>query len=319
MEPNLAAPRNANVLPPSGSGVLSSPYPVAPPQLREAAQQIEGQAVGLSLIAPVKDEVDNLVNLVDRVLEVFADREDIELILIDDGSTDGSTQLARNLVLEHSRVRAVIFEHNRGQSAAITAGCRVARGPLIATLDADLQNDPSDLPSMIERLEREQVDAVVGFRAKRNDNWIRRVSSKLANRVRNWISGDSIRDTGCSLKVFRSEAISTLPMFDGMHRFLPTLLRYHGFTVVEQSVKHHPRVAGESKYGVRNRALRAFLDLLAVRWMRSRRIELPVAEVIEPSDARGVIQPAGSPQTVNAHRAVDLESPRTAEPRANPL
>ncbi len=319
MEPNLAAPRNANVLPPSGPGALSSPYPLAPPELREAAARIEGRRVGLSLIAPVKDEVDNLTNLVNRVLEVFADREDIELILVDDGSTDGSTQLARDLVLEHTNVRAVIFENNRGQSAAITAGCRVARGPFVATLDADLQNDPGDLPNMLERLEREQVDAIVGFRVKRNDNWIRRVSSKLANRIRNSISGDSIRDTGCSLKVFRNEAISAIPMFDGMHRFLPTLLRYHGFTVLEQAVSHHPRVAGTSKYGVRNRALRAFLDLLAVRWMRSRRIELPIAEVIEPAEGQGVIQPASFPRTANAHPASDLATTEAAEPRVHRL
>jgi hypothetical protein len=131
---------------------------------------------------------------------------------------------------------------------------------------------------MVRLLETEDVDAVVGYRLKRNDDWLRRVSSRIANKIRNAISRDSIRDTGCSLKVFRAEAIRSIAMFDGMHRFLPTLLRYHGYRVLEHPVSHHPRTAGESKYGVRNRALRAFKDLLAVRWMRSRILELPIAE-----------------------------------------
>jgi hypothetical protein len=122
-------------------------------------------------------------------------------------------------------------------------------------------------------------DAVVGYRQKRNDNWLRRISSRIANRVRNWISRDSIRDTGCSLKLFRAEAIQSLPLFEGLHRFFPTLLRYHGFSVLEHPVSHRPRVAGVSKYGVLNRAWRAFKDLLAVRWMHGRVIRVPLVEV----------------------------------------
>ena len=118
--------------------------------------------------------------------------------------------------------------------------------------------------------------AVVGHRVRRRDTWLKRASSRVANAVRNSISGDDIRDTGCSLKVFRADAIRTLPLFEGMHRFLPTLLRYHGFSVIEHGVSHRPRVAGISKYGVRNRAWRAFKDLLAVRWMRGRLLRLPL-------------------------------------------
>jgi glycosyltransferase involved in cell wall biosynthesis len=154
----------------------------------------------------------------------------------------------------------------------------VARGALVATLDADLQNDPADLPRMIERLGAH--DAVVGYRVGRRDDFVRRASSRIANRIRNTLSRDSIRDTGCSLKVFRVEAIRSIPWFEGMHRFLPTLLRYRGFSVLEHPVSHHPRRAGKSKYGVRNRAWRAFRDLLAVRWMRGRMIRRPIREIV---------------------------------------
>jgi dolichol-phosphate mannosyltransferase len=235
----------------------------------------------LTLVAPVYNEVGNLERLYERVLEVFGDGSDWELLLVDDGSKDGSPAAIQALSARDRRVVGVFFAHNCGQTAATAAGIHLARGRLIATLDADLQNDPVDLPTMIRMLDGH--DAVVGFRLKRNDNLVRRVSSRIANRIRNWISQDSIRDTGCSLKVFRARAIQAVPLFEGMHRFLPTLLRYHGFSVIEHPVSHHPRTAGVSKYGVMNRAFRAFRDLLAVRWMRGRLIRLPIREV---SDGR---------------------------------
>lgn len=239
----------------------------------------------LSVVAPVYNELDNLATLVDRVHAALDPHLGYELILVDDGSTDGSADRIAELVHTKPNLRGVFFAKNCGQSAATAAGIRLSRGDLVATIDADLQNDPSDLPAMIEQLEAREADAVVGFRAVRRDSFVRRASSRIANGVRNWISRDSIRDTGCSLKVFRSTAIRSLPFFNGVHRFLPTLLRYHGFEVVEHPVAHHPRVAGVSKYGVRNRALRAFLDLLAVRWMRSRIIELPVARVLDREES----------------------------------
>ena len=140
------------------------------------------------------------------------------------------------------------------------------------------------LPLLLERLDEggaEGCDAVVGYRVRRRDTFVRRASSRIANGIRNWISRDDIRDTGCSLKVFRAEALRTIPWFDGMHRFLPTLLRYHGFSVIEHPVGHGPRLAGKSKYGVANRAWRAFKDLIAVRWMRGRRLLLPIREVTD--------------------------------------
>ncbi|MBL8801049.1 MAG: glycosyltransferase family 2 protein [Planctomycetes bacterium] len=226
-----------------------------------ATEQVE-----LSLVAPVYDERDNLEPLYQRVLEVFGSRVRWELVLVDDGSTDGSTEVMRALAQRDRRVRCVVFAHNCGQTTAMRVGIHSSRGPLIATLDADMRNDPRDLPAMIEKLGSH--DAVVGYRLKCNDNFVRRVSSKVANAIRNWFSGDTIRDTGCSLNVFRAHAIREAPLhFEGMHRFMPTLLRYYGFSVIEHGVSHHPRRAGASKYGVLNRAFR---DLLAVRWMRSR-------------------------------------------------
>jgi dolichol-phosphate mannosyltransferase len=239
------------------AGLLSPRSPAAVDQLE------------LSLVAPVYDERDNLEPLYNRVVEVFGDRVRWELVLVDDGSRDGSTQVMRALAQRDPRVRCVCFAKNCGQTTAMRMGIQSSRAPLIATLDADMQNDPADIPKLIEQLG--DNDAVVGYRLKRNDNFVRRASSRIANRVRNALSGDSIRDTGCSLKVFRAAAIREIPLhFEGMHRFMPTLLRYYGFRVVEHPVSHHPRRAGVSKYGVLNRAFRAFRDLLAVRWMRSR-------------------------------------------------
>jgi glycosyltransferase involved in cell wall biosynthesis len=246
----------------------------------DAQRPAAARAVRLSLVLPVYNELENLRPLVDALHAVFDDPAaaggdgSFEILLVDDGSTDGSRELIVELAAADPCVRPVLFSANRGQTAAIVAGFHMAHGELIAMLDADLQNDPVDLPRMIELLG--DHDAVVGFRMKRNDTWIRRVSSRIANAIRNSISGDSIRDTGCSLKVFRADAIRSIPMFEGLHRFLPTLLRYHGYSVIEHGVSHHPRVAGISKYGVGNRAWRAFKDLLAVRWMRGRLIRFPL-------------------------------------------
>lgn len=232
--------------------------------------------IDLSVVAPVYDEVENLAPLVEQVRDALAGLVRWELVLVDDGSRDGSDAEIRRLAGDDPRVRGVFFERNCGQTAAMAAGIRSARGELIATLDADLQNDPADLPAMLDALE--DHDAVVGYREKRRDDWIRRVSSRVANRVRNWVTADTIRDTGCSLKLFRAEAIRDVPFLEGMHRFLPTLLRYAGCSVVEHAVHHRPRTAGESKYGVWNRLFRATLDMVAVRWMRSRTIHYRVRE-----------------------------------------
>jgi glycosyltransferase involved in cell wall biosynthesis len=243
----------------------------------EASMPPDGGATPeLTLVAPVYNELDNLVPLLDKVRQIFGERTRWELVLVDDGSTDGSTERIGELADAELRLRPVYFGRNCGQTTAMSAGIQAARGPILATLDADLQNDPADLPRMITALEGH--DAVVGYRVGRKDTVVRRASSRIANWIRNRLTGDQIRDTGCSLKVFRREAIRSIPLFEGMHRFLPTLLRMHGYDVIEFPVSHHPRIHGKSKYGVRNRALRAFRDLMAVRWMRTRIVRPPIVE-----------------------------------------
>ena len=233
----------------------------------------------LSLVVPARDEEDCIPALYGRVLEVFGSRMSWELVLVDDGSRDRTRQVIAELADKDVRVRGAFLARGYGQTTAIRVGIEAARGPLIATLDADLQNDPADLPGMLDALG--DVDAVVGYRTHRRDDVVRRGSSRIANGIRNLVTGDQVRDTGCSLKLFRAEAIRALPLFDGMHRFLPSLLRFHGYTVLEYPVRHNPRLAGRSKYGVRNRAGRALLDLLAVRWMRSRIVR---PEIVSPRD-----------------------------------
>lgn len=232
--------------------------------------------VALSLVAPVKDELENLGPLVAAVRAALEEAGPWELVLVDDGSTDGSSERIRALAAEDARVVPVILEHNCGQTSALYAGFRQARAPIVAMLDADLQSDPRDLLPMIELLALGH-DAVVGYRVGRQDTLVRRLSSRIANALRDRLSGDRVRDTGCPLKVFRAEALAGIPYFEGMHRFFPTLLRLSGRSVLEHPVSHWPRTHGHSKYGIRNRALRAFIDLLAVRWMRKRWIRLPIA------------------------------------------
>ena len=166
------------------------------------------------------------------------------------------------------------FKKNAGQTAAMDAGFRHAKGSYVVSMDADLQNDPADIPQLLEKLKT--YDMVCGWRQKRNDPWIKRISSKVANAIRNKLSQEEIRDTGCSLKAYRKECLDKIKLFNGMHRFLPTLFKMEGFTVAEVVVNHYPRKFGKSKYGISNRAVRAFIDLLVVRWMKERKLNYEV-------------------------------------------
>jgi len=182
----------------------------------------------------------------------------------------------RELAAEDPRVRVGALDGNHGQSAALDAGFRRARGEVLATLDADLQNDPADLPRLLTALDR--ADVVNGVRQGRLDGWVRRVSSRIANRFRNWATGDAVTDVGCSLRVMRAEYVRRVKLFRGLHRFLPTLLRMEGARVTELPVSHRPRVHGRSKYGIGNRLFAGLHDVFAVRWMQSRVLRYRVVE-----------------------------------------
>ena len=219
----------------------------------------------ISIVVPLYNEEDNVAELQLQIGTVLAGR-DYELVLVDDGSTDGTVGRVRG----SERVRLLRFEKNAGQSAAMHAGIHHSRGDVIVTLDGDLQNDPADIPAMIAKLD-EGYDLICGYRAKRKDTTFKRIQSRIANTVRASFVGDGVRDTGCTLKVMRRECREALLLFNGMHRFIPALIRNMGFRVTEMPVNHRPRVHGVSKYGFGNRALKATMDMFGVRWLNSRR------------------------------------------------
>lgn len=237
------------------------------------------EALALSVVVPVYNELDSIEPLVDSVRAALGSAIPWELVLVDDGSTDGSRERMREQAQLEPRLRIISLNGNHGQTAALSAGFQCARGSAVATLDADLQNDPRDLLEMLRVLGENDVQAVVGYRATRKDNLVRRLSSRIANAIRRSLTGDQLRDVGCSTKVFQREALQDLQLFNGMHRFLPILLKMHGGRVMEVPVAHHERQFGQSKYGISNRAFRAFADLLAVHWMQSRMLRFKVEEL----------------------------------------
>ncbi len=233
----------------------------------------------LSVVFPVYNEEENVPILLDEIARSLNGKApDYEMIAVDDGSRDRSLEILRGLKPKYPNLRIITFVKNSGQTAALDAGWRAARGRLVVSLDADLQNDPADIPMMVEELEHSGADMVIGVRVKRQDTWSRRMQSKIGNAVRNWITRDHITDTGCSLKLARREAIEPIRLFTGMHRFLPTLVRHAGFKVVEMPVNHRPRRFGVSNYGAMNRAFRGLTDCFAVRWMSSRNLRYQIRE-----------------------------------------
>ena len=236
----------------------------------------------LSFVVPCHNEEANLAPLVEAIRTAATGaKRSWELILTDDRSTDGTWALIRELAGADPRIRGLRFAHNCGQSAAMFAGMKAARGRHIVTLDADLQNDPRDLPVLLNELER--FDCVCGTRVAsraQGDSWVRLASSRIANGVRNRLSGETISDAGCCFRAFKRECVDNLKFFKGMHRFLPTLFKIEGFTVTEVPIRHNPRAAGTSHYGVWNRLFASFYDLLAVRWMKKRMFQYKVEETV---------------------------------------
>jgi dolichol-phosphate mannosyltransferase len=233
----------------------------------------------ISIVIPVYNEQDNIKPLIAELREVLSGlKESFEIILVDDGSRDRSFAILKEVASQNPTIRLIRFKENTGQTAAFDAGFRAARGNIIVTMDADLQNDPHDIPRLLKKIG--EFDVVCGWRYKRKDPWIKVVSSKIANFVRNKLSQEEIADTGCSLKAFRKECLQNVKLFNGMHRFLPTLAKMEGFTVIQIKVNHRPRRFGTTKYNIKNRMLRAFADLLAVRWMKRRHLKYEIAEII---------------------------------------
>jgi len=236
-------------------------------------------APDLSIVVPVYNEEDNLPLLWPEIREVMATTPlRYEVVFVDDGSQDRSAEIIRELREADPRVRLVRLKANAGETAATDAGFKTARGRHVVVMDADLQNDPHDIPAMLGHLD--QWDAVTGWRVNRGDgdSVLRRVSSRIANRLRNALSDETIQDSGCTFRAFRRECLADLVLYKGFHRFIPTLLKMRGFRVIEIPVHHRPRRFGRSKYGIGNRAVRAFFDLLVVRWMKDRLLRYEVAE-----------------------------------------
>jgi glycosyltransferase involved in cell wall biosynthesis len=231
----------------------------------------------LSLVIPVYNERDSLALLVGEIATALVGRR-FEIVAVDDGSVDGSLDVLKRLKLEYPELHIVALMAHAGQTAAFAAGFRAARGSVLVTLDADLQNDPADVPALVARLATTGVTAIVGYRVNRRDTGWRRLQARIANAVRNRLNGETIRDTGCSLKAFQAEAVRALPLYDGMHRFFPTLIKLYGGTVGEVPVQHRPRRFGRTKYGMWNRVFRSLADALAVRWMQRRVLRYDVRE-----------------------------------------
>ena len=240
---------------------------------------IDSEPIEISVVVPVFNEEENLPILFSRLVEVLNGlHKPFEMIFVDDGSTDGSRKVLKEMINQYPPLRLIGFKENRGLSTALLAGMREARGKKIVTLDSDLQNDPADIPKLLR--EMDHYDMATGWRQKREDPWLKKISSKIANAVRNRLSGERIHDSACTLRAFRRECLQDIWVFNGMHRFLSTLVKMEGYRIVEVPVSHHPRRFGKSKYNIRNRLWRSFIDLLVVRWMKRRRIRYEIEERI---------------------------------------
>jgi glycosyltransferase involved in cell wall biosynthesis len=259
------------------------------PRLPEPRAEAPHPECDLTVVAPAHNEEENVEVLV-RQIAAALDRSDLdyEILIVDDGSTDRTRERVEALMATHPRLRCVALRHTPpgrgcGQSAAFYAGFRAARGRVIASLDADLQNDPADLPAMLDLMRRTGADLVQGDRSRnRRDNLVRRFGSVVGRIFRLTLLGDAVRDTGCSLRVMKRWVALALPLqFRGMHRFIPVIARHMGALVVEMPVNHRPRHAGQTKYGlgILPRALPGLIDLFAVRWMCSRRTPVDHAEI----------------------------------------
>ena len=229
----------------------------------------------LSVVIPVHNEAENIVDLIEEITSALAGAVDFEIIVVDDGSSDDSAPRVRGAAESMAVLRLVRHARRRGQSAALLSGVRAARGPWIATLDGDGQNDPADIPALLAARDKaaesgQALQLIGGRRVNRRDRWLKRFSSKVANAVRRRLLGDATPDTGCGLKLFPRAAFLALPHFDHFHRFLPALIQRQGGAVISVDVSHRPRRAGRSHYGVFDRLWVGLFDLVGVMWLQRR-------------------------------------------------
>ncbi|MBZ5562992.1 MAG: glycosyltransferase family 2 protein [Acidobacteriia bacterium] len=239
----------------------------------------------LSIVIPVFNEAENIQPLVERLESALHNwAQPVEILFVDDGSTDGTLGLLKQAQERDPRIRIARFRRNLGQTAAMAAGFRLAAGEAVVTLDGDLQNDPAEVPRLVAMLD--DWDVVCGIRTRRQDSRWKRFSSRIANGFRNWVTDDEIVDTGCTLKAYRRECFTRLELYQGMHRFLPTLLKMRGYRVTQVPVSHHPRAAGKTKYGTWGRLKKGLADVWAVRWMKKNWIDYEAhLEVLESAEA----------------------------------
>ena len=224
----------------------------------------------VSVIVPVYNEEEN-VPILQAELKAALRGIDHEFVFVDDGSADRTVER----IEAAPNLRVIRFEKNAGQSAAMYAGLHAARGAILVLIDGDLQNDPADIPKLVDEISR-GADLVCGYRAQRRDTRVKRLTSRIANAVRSRYTKDGVRDTGCTLKAMRRECVSALVPFKGMHRFIPALIKDAGYRLVEIPVNHRPRRFGQTKYGLGNRAVRATIDMFGVRWLLSRRLNYKI-------------------------------------------
>ncbi|MBU0968802.1 MAG: glycosyltransferase family 2 protein [Proteobacteria bacterium] len=232
----------------------------------------------LSVVIPVCNEEENLKTLFAEVQSALAQVDcPFEVIFVDDCSIDQSLAVIKDLAVEHPQVKYIAFEMNTGQSAALYAGFQQACGDVIITLDADLQNDPGDIPAMLRYYG--DYDMITGWRKNRQDTWSKKICSIVGNSFRNWMTAETIHDTGCSLKIMRADMVKKIKMFRGLHRFLPTLMRLEGARVIEIQVSHRPRLHGVSKYSNWRRGFEGFHDVLAVKWLQKRNLSIKMKDM----------------------------------------
>lgn len=230
-----------------------------------------------SVVIPFKNEEENVVELILELEPVMNSlNSPWELICIDDGSTDRTKAILLDLAAKRPYMRVIVFSKNFGQSSAFDAGFKAAKGEFVITMDGDRQNDPHDIPKLVEAIKGH--DLVCGFRRKRRDPWLKRSCSRLANFVRKRCCADGMQDTGCSLKIYRTESLRKIKIYQGMHRFLPALFVIEGCRIREIPVHHRARVKGKTKYNLFNRNWNTIMDMLAVWWMRSRHLHYKIEE-----------------------------------------